>query len=66
MPSDLEFPVLDFNKSKVNFAAFAKEVFEASRTWGFFILENHGVDDVNRMFDLVRFSLLLISKHRTV
>lgn len=65
MPSDLEFPVLDFEKSKTNFAAFAREVFEASRTWGFFILENHGIDGVDRAFHLVRSSLVPVSKHRT-
>ncbi|CVL03490.1 uncharacterized protein FMAN_15165 [Fusarium mangiferae] len=50
----LNFPILDFSKFGHDFNSFADELFKASAEWGFFILTEHGVQGVDRMFELSR------------
>lgn len=47
MRTRTEFPVLDFSKYKTDFHGFAKGVFKAGEEWGFFILTNHGLSNVD-------------------
>ena len=52
MPLD-SFPIIDFAKEKSDFESFSKSVLDATSSWGFFILANHGIPEVDRMFELV-------------
>lgn len=52
MESLNNFPVLDFSKFVSDFDTLADEVFAASSSWGFFVLTNHGVPDINNMYSL--------------
>lgn len=52
MASPSNFPVLDFSKFGSDFGSFADEVFAASNKWGFFILTNHGVPNIDNMYSL--------------
>lgn len=52
MSMDQDFPVLDFQEFNQNFDKFSRDVFEASKKWGFFILTGSGISKDN-MFGLV-------------
>lgn len=46
-------PILDYANIKSDRDDFSKKVFEASKEWGFFILTGTGLENVDRMFELV-------------
>jgi len=48
------FPVINFGNIASNFDEVAKELFAASTKWGFFILTGHGIEEIDRMFELVK------------
>jgi isopenicillin N synthase-like dioxygenase len=54
----MEFPVIDISEinDDVKQLAIAKEITEASRTWGFLLLKNHPIptEDIDDMFNLAR------------
>ncbi|KAK1533135.1 oxidoreductase [Colletotrichum paranaense] len=52
MATDNSFPVISFSSYHNEFDAFAREVFSASQNWGFFILTDHGIPQVDDMFDM--------------
>ncbi|PLB53359.1 Clavaminate synthase-like protein [Aspergillus steynii IBT 23096] len=52
MSTRTDFPVLDFSRYKTDFDAFARDIFMASEEWGFFILTNHNIPNVDRMYEL--------------
>lgn len=49
------FPILSLAKFHSDFDGFAKDIFDASRNWGFFLLTEHGLEGVDKAFELVRF-----------
>ena len=48
------FPIIDFGSIVLNFDQVAKELFAVSTKWGFFILTGHGIEGIDRMFQLVK------------
>ncbi|KAJ4296359.1 hypothetical protein N0V90_006404 [Kalmusia sp. IMI 367209] len=52
MASMKPFPILSFSEFKSSRDAFSKKVFSASHDWGFFVLTDTGLENVDRMFEL--------------
>lgn len=60
MVSHKALPILDFANLKTDRETFSKNVFEASKEWGFFILTGTNLENVDRMFDLVGSHILCL------
>jgi isopenicillin N synthase-like dioxygenase len=53
MAPSAQFPVLDFSKYQTDAEDFARKLYEASSSWGFFILTGTDLEGVDELFDLV-------------
>lgn len=51
----MEFPIISLKDFPSEFDKISKQIFEASQEWGFFIVTDHGINGINRMFDRVIF-----------
>lgn len=54
MVSTTEFPIVSVANIHSDFDNVAKQLFDASCKWGFFVATDHGISNVDRIFDLVR------------
>lgn len=62
MVSTTEFPVISVANIQSDFDNVAAQLFEASCKWGFFIATDHGISNVDQIFDLVSEDKLLLRK----
>ncbi|KAL5344035.1 Clavaminate synthase-like protein, partial [Aspergillus crustosus] len=50
----MAFPIISLARLAIDFTKVSKEIFDASHEWGFFIVTDHGISNVDRMFTMSR------------
>lgn len=49
----MAFPIIEMTDFESDFTNISKRIFQASQEWGFFILKDHGIKEIDVMFELV-------------